>query len=531
MRVRLALVLSSLLTAGLLLFGKFAGAGPQRDAADTVQVAGIRARSPHAAELLEAGERLGAHGALEAAVTAFDQARAEDPLGAGFYLRRKCEALTSLNRREEAQAACWAGMQEQRAPAVIAATVRALVAGPTPPSFDEVSQALTLLTLERKKAIVQNPRIIEAMCEVAESIGDGVMLQHCEEQLEKLAPGSPAQKRALAALEAPCPPWLFWIGWLTVGLACFVTAADALRRLVARRPRGNSARAAVTAALVLAVGTFARVTYADLPPAPPGAMMSIWAVDDKDPEGHIPSEADRNANPLQMGYWLQDLIFKAELAVKHDDHQAAIKYYRAMHKAVPNRALPVLRLCDEYEKTNDLHAAINACGSALLLEGLTINDYAHFVRLVLRQPGNLSLKDVQAMMNVIGNVKQQYAGSNAPYELECEVAMRINDLEKLKECTAGLATTAPNDPQALYYEWTLAMQQNDFRRARDLLAQAKISGVKDETLHNMELSLAKNSKRHRLWIGVATGGALLVLLALGFGIATHSRRREEPATA
>jgi hypothetical protein len=452
-----------------------------------------------------------------------------------MFLRRACEVLAAQNRRDEAQAVCWEALQAAHSPAAIGATVRALVSGPTAPSFDEVNQALTLLTVEHKRFGVTNPILARAMCDVAESIGDGIMLHRCTEELERLAPDYPATRRARAALDTRCPPWRFWLGWLTIAGAVIATAADALRQLLRRRAPRTTGRTVVVATMAVGLFTFAGTARADLPPAPPGAMMSIWPVDDHDPEAHIPSEKDRAANPLQMGYWIQDVIEKAELASKIGDHQAAVKYYRALYKAAPNRALPLTRLCTEYEKLGDINAAVNTCGMALLMDGLTINDYAHFVRLVLEKPGNPTTKDVQAMMNVIGHLRDSNGGAAAAFELECEVGLRISDVDKLRECTTGLTKTSPGDPKTIYYQWALAMREGRYSKARDLLAQAKAAGTSGESLKNMEVAVDEGSRRQRWWL-FSAAGCVLFLGALGYGILVMTRRmlarrRSEPAPA
>jgi tetratricopeptide (TPR) repeat protein len=518
-------------SVGLVLTATDARAWPERDAPDRAQVADLRAKFPRAAVLFEQGEASAHAGSLDDALRSFRQGRSEDPIHAGLFWRRECETLTSLGRHDEAKTACWNAVQEQRSPSTIAATVRALVTGPAAPTFDEVHQALTLLLLERRDSPVDPPQLVAARCNIAESIGDGIMLQHCANDLERISPDYPPTMAARATLDAQCPPWRFWLGWLAIAAACVVTLADWLRRLARRRAMRVPSAGAIVAAVLVSFATFSATARADLPPAPPGALLSDWAIDDKDPEGHVPSQKDMNADPLQAGYWLQDLIMKAELATKHGDHQAAIKYYRAMFKAVPERATALTRLCSEYEAVGDLNEAINACGTALMLDGVIINDYAHFVRLLLRKPGALGPKDVAAATNVINHLKDTVSGKGAAYELECELGVRTSDVEQLKECTTALAATAPSDPKTISYEWALAMLQSKFSRARELLAQAKVVGTTDESLKNMELAVDAGDRQERRWAALTALGAMLLLVGLVYGIVTVGRRRAIQASA
>ena len=103
-------------------------------------------------------------------------------------------------------------------------------------------------------------------------------------------------------------------------------------------------------------------------------MSSKWAVDDKDPEGHVPTQKEFMSDPLEAGYWVQDALLKAEVASKHGDHEDAIKYYRALRKAVPDKAVAAGLLCNEYEAVGGIPTAIATCAEALTLEGTTIKD-------------------------------------------------------------------------------------------------------------------------------------------------------------
>jgi tetratricopeptide (TPR) repeat protein len=526
-RLRRAHSLALLGLVGFLTLSRTAVAWPQRDPPDAARVAAIRARSPHAAELLEQGETRAAAGDFEPALRFFLEAKAEDPLGAGFLGRRECEVLTSLNRRAEAQAACWRAMQEERSQPVIAAAVRALVSGPTAPSFDELYQALLLLTVERGKAQVPEPRLVAAMCDVAESIGDGIMLQHCTNELERIAPADyPPTRRAQAALEAPCPPWRFWLGWFTVTAALVFTAWDSLRRRLRRdASQGSSTGSTAAAAVFAAILAFAGHARADLPPAPPGAMLSDWAIDDKDPEGHVPTQAQLNADPLQAGYWIQDLILKAQVASKHGDHEAAVKYYRAMYKAVPDKAGALRYLCNEYDTLGQIDNAVNACGQALMLNGLTVNDYVHFLRLILGKPGMLSPKEVLAATNVIAHLKSEDAGRDIGNELECELGVRTSDRKQLRECTTALGATAPNDPKTIGYEWALAMLEGDIGGARRFLTEAGKAGVSEEKIKIMQQAVTTATGRQNRAFGLTAAGLLILLGAISYGLVAKVRRR------
>ena len=74
----------------------------------------------------------------------------------------------------------------------------------------------------------------------------------------------------------------------------------------------------------------------------PGSAADLTAprtIDENHPERSIPTPEQAMKNPLQMGYLLMDLIARGEAATEIGDHEAAIRYYRAIAKAVPERAV------------------------------------------------------------------------------------------------------------------------------------------------------------------------------------------------
>jgi len=107
---------------------------------------------------------------------------------------------------------------------------------------------------------------------------------------------------------------------------------------------------ALTAALVLAAGPMRAVAAPVAPtqPVAPGEpppslapdelpqadhLSSKFSVNDRDPESSVPGARARDASPLEFGYFLQDLLEKAERARKDNDMPAVIRFYRAV--AVP----------------------------------------------------------------------------------------------------------------------------------------------------------------------------------------------------
>ena len=487
-----------------------------RDPWDAYELRGLQATRPHVAELLQKGEAFGVAGAVADAEAVFQQIM-QEASDSGLVWRRHCEALTALGRRKEAIEACERAVQNSRIPSNFRALVRAYVDGPTPPSTADVLEALRMLALQSPRG-TDSPTPAAMACGIAEAIGDGVMLQHCAEVLERVAPHHVETKRALQALSLRCPPPRFWIGWTGMIAAFVATVVHACRRRIGRLEVLRSMM--VAAALTLpALPVVARAAG----PARDG--ISQWPVDDAHPEKSIPSEQARNSQPLQFGYWLQDLAFKANQASKRGDHAAAVRFFKAMATAVPDRAIAYSKLCAEYEAMHDLDDAILACGDALLHDGVTVQDYSHFVRLIMAKPGELDIKDQAALQLVLKHMRDDPSGRNAVDELACEVAVRTSNVPQLRECTTALVARAPNDPQTIKFQWALAIQEGHLDLADKLVARARAMGIPiDEMQRTTDID--RRVERKRIFLTLVTIG---LLVAAALVLRRGLRRRNAPA--
>src|SRR5260370_39005360 len=355
-------------------------------------------------------------------------------------------------------------LQIQRTNINVRAIVRALVAGPEAPTTARLSEALTLLTMERRRA-PNHWMLTSAMSDIAEWLGDGVMSHNCAEELVRLAPTAPETRRALAQLESRCPPTRFWAGWLAIATAIVATSVHAIRRKGAERKGPRLPVAVLTGVLLLALSSSAAARETA---RPTGDWLSKWPVDDAGPESSGPTEQTRQKDPLQFGYWLQDVALKGDTAFKQQDYPAAVKYYRAMAKAVPDRAISFSKLCEAYEAANEREKAIASCGSALLVQGVKQSDYARYVRLVLARPGPINKKDDETLTGVIENLKADPNAHPLADQLECDFAIRAGNVAQLKECTEALVASSPDDPATIRAQFALAMQRRDLAQARPL---------------------------------------------------------------
>ncbi len=202
-----------------------------------------------------------------------------------------------------------------------------------------------------------------------------------------------------------------------------------------------------------------------------------------------------------------------------------------MSKAIPNRALPLTLTCDEYETMGQLDKAANACGLALMLEGLSVDDYSRYVRLMLKKPGHLTDKEVTAITNVIQHMDETEAGRSVGNDLECELALHTSNVPKLQECASALAATAPDDPKTISYQWALAVRQRDFRLARQLLDRARTAGVQSVSLESMQQATEAGATKQRWGFVMIAAGLLVLVGAAAWGARYLTRRRGVPAPA
>ena len=399
--------------------------------------------------------------------------------------------------------------------------VAALMSGDDLPVADDLAQALALARDARVRAPDQSWGYI-ALCDIAERIGDEAMLQDCSGKLQGIAPKEEETRRALAFAASLGLRWWQLLGWLAVAAAAVGTAAHALWRR-SRRP-GLTGQVALAVLLLVAVPVRAR---ANAPPEARGDVSS-WKIDDADPEKSIPSAKDQNRDPVEFGYWLMDLTARAAGAAKRGDHQAAIRYYTAMAKAVPDRSVAFTKLCTEYEAVNERAKAVAACGMGLFREGVTVNDYVHYTNLVLTTPGPMNTGELTALTAVIKHLREDPTQVALADELECETGVRADDATMLEECTKAMTARAPNEPKTMVYQWNLAMQRHQYDAAREIIAHAKtVRQMKPDAISLMESETAATVEQRNLII--LLGGGLLVVLGIAgtFGAKFLLARRRD----
>jgi tetratricopeptide (TPR) repeat protein len=508
-----------------------------REGFDRNDIEDLRGFHPRALESLEAGEAELDAGHAARAAELLERARKEAPRSA-VITRELCQALTDLGRREQAIAMCNIALANGGTRLEMRALVGALMSGTAPPTPKELAQAW-IMTNGMIQQGPNRPWGYAAQCDIAQRFGQPVLFKDCLVQLQRVAPGHFETERALRSTRFQPHTTRLWLGWGALGLLGLLTAAHAFRTSRRRRSRQLSPSLAAFllgagALLSPAVGEAAEpVASAASAPAASGAAPAAspspkgsahWVIDDRDPESGQPTPAQRDANPLEFGYYLMDLSDRAEHAFKKGDYLAAAKYFRALGKAVPERSVAFTKLCDSYAAAGDRLQAIAACREALVREGVVVNDYTHFVHLVLEKPGTLDATDVTELSEVIAHLKTETAGRDEAEALGCQLAARILDVKRLNECVAGLVAQAPNDPKTITYQWTLAIAQGDREQAERQIARGQEVGVEWDTIARMQHATSALKPRWRRYL-VDPKILLSFVLALGAALALFLARR------
>jgi hypothetical protein len=268
------------------------------------------------------------------------------------------------------------------------------------------------------------------------------------------------------------------------------------------------------------------------------AQQNAVAINDADPESSVPSQPDALKNPLAMSDLVMELAARAERAQKEGRHAQAALYHRALGKAVPSRATGFAAACREHDQAGERDEALEACRAALGKEGVTVEDSARFVRLILQSKGPLrtaEIADIDAVLDHLeAQIGNEQVGRLTVVELRCQVAVRLEDLGRLKTCVKEMQAMAPSTGQAFVYASMLALKEKDWDEAQRILARAKQAGLPPAAIELMEDKFSAHERlepsnlgawSQRAWLFGVPAAALLL------GFAWLVRRRAERRAA
>jgi len=459
----------------------------QRYGVDAGEFASIERLDPDAASKVERGETLlrtaKTPSEIEQAIVLLHGAAKEFPRSE-FIKRRECQALTLLGRHAEAVKACGQALFERHTSGLgLRATVGALMSGPNPPTSTEVGYAM-VHAIRAQQVMSNEPTGYAARCDIAEKLGDIDMLKGCIKELNRVAPKHQETERAEAFLASTRPGPRTASGWLALALLGIGTALHAVLRR--RRP------AIAVVGVLLFAGALPKTTLAAAPaglaadqrPAIAG-QLSKHSVDDDNPDQSVPTPEQRDADPVEYGYFIMDLGDHAEWAIKKGDHKKAARLYRALVKAVPDMSIGYVKACEQYELANDVPSAIQFCAGALSAKGVTLADYSHYARLTLAKKA-LTPADISTLDSVVGHLEEDPKTTSVALDIQCTLGAHEGDLKRLEDCAPKLSAIAPDNPKSLFYQWALAIQKKDYATAERFLARAKAKSPAGAQVAQME---------------------------------------------
>jgi tetratricopeptide (TPR) repeat protein len=264
-------------------------------------------------------------------------------------------------------------------------------------------------------------------------------------------------------------------------------------------------------------------------------FKSTFPIDDADPERSIPSPEEAAREPQQVGFLVMELSQRAERALQEGKPVKAARYFRAVGKAAPDRALPFRKACAAHKSAGELAKAVEMCRVASGLPDASLDDYVNLLDVAFAKPGKLTAAELRDIDRTIARLERELGkggehgrGHNVAI-LKCQLAAHLGEAERLSACIEELRGLNAPPAQLLPYAWSLALSQGDLEQAETLKNQAIEAGVPQEKVDVMvrDLALAREkaggsvlAAAKRWWPGVA-----LVVLALGALVVFQRRRR------
>lgn len=248
----------------------------------------------------------------------------------------------------------------------------------------------------------------------------------------------------------------------------------------------------------------------------------------------LPSRDALDRDPAAAGLLLFDLLEEADAAEKSGDPQTALRAYAALARAVPERATAFSKLCELHRVVGERDAAIAACHRATGLPGSKVADHLRYVELLLGKPAGVAFeaRELDELRSSFVHLRREGVTGPELEVLACQFAVVLEEIEPLQRCVERLrAALPPASPITTTYELSLALFQRDFERARAIVAQARQSGMRADSVELMEAELARRAEAagavRRPSLGGLLGGGLVVtaLAVVGW----FSRRRRPKA--
>lgn len=320
-----------------------------------------------------------------------------------------------------------------------------------------------------------------------------------------------------------------------------------------------------------------------------GDLATKFLIDEADPAASIPSERQRDQDPLEFGYWLQDMIARGESAFEKGDWPTAAKYYDALRQAMPESVASYRRLCSAYRANGDTDRALASCREALSKQRAIVQDHLHYVDTALSLeplpaaeqavvekslshlrahaaqhpqalPGEVAptptdtlaamteadrkadpdkvfrLKVAEALAKAAETPAEPTSGNkmHLPTQIElfsCKLGVKTGDAARLGECAKRLREYRFPDPLIVPFVWAREIAKGDREGAAKVLALAESQGVPKAALERMRAEQARAFDPEPSTVGNPSWLlAVAALIAVVIGVFAFVRNRRQ-ATA
>lgn len=285
-----------------------------------------------------------------------------------------------------------------------------------------------------------------------------------------------------------------------------------------------------------------------VPESKEGDLATRWKVNDADPRTSIPPLEDRNKDPLEFGYWLQDMLARAEDGFTQGDWKRTIKYYSVLSETLPEVPASFSKLCHAYRELGDSPNAIMMCSRVMSMPGARVVDHLNYLQALVDKPdftaedkvaAEASLKhlreharlypqalpghepaamtaeqeqlyrsmtaeektkDPKKWLELEASRKIRAAAGEAepekaagamhlPTQIEifnCRIGARLGDAPRLRDCTQALLRYEFPRHLVFPFRWARAIAEGDRVESEAMLLEAQQYGLKGEPLEAMK---------------------------------------------
>lgn len=251
-------------------------------------------------------------------------------------------------------------------------------------------------------------------------------------------------------------------------------------------------------------------------------------IDDANPEASVPDAKAMDADPLAAAYLVMELSVRAERAEAEKDIAAAVRYFRALAKAFPDRALAFSKLCQHYAALGERENAIASCRRATELPGAKLADHLSYAALLLAQspPGETLAPSVVSELDAtFSHLEGQKIDAPEVDVLMCKLGLKLEDVARLRSCVERLEKRDPDGALTLSHQFSLALLERDFSVAENVLERARAASLPADALALMQDELeARQAPGSTARITQLVGGAF-TLAFLVWALSALWRRR------